>query len=70
MGGPRARNKEELPKVGHLNRIVAFIPIDGYIEGHGFRVALVKEGEGRYYSRDSPSFRCPRHRPETERPDR
>lgn len=27
------------------NRIVAFIPIDGFVEGQGFRVSLVVEGE-------------------------
>lgn len=26
-------------------RVVAFIPVDGYVEGHGWRVSLVIEGE-------------------------
>lgn len=26
-------------------RMVAFIPVDGHVEGHGYRVSLVIEGE-------------------------
>lgn len=29
-------------------RLVAFIPIDGFVEGRGYRVAFVTEGEAGY----------------------
>lgn len=31
------------------NRMVYFIPVQDYVPDHGYRVAIVKEGEGGYY---------------------
>lgn len=36
---------KNVPSIDPKARIVAFIPLDGYIEGHGYRVSLVVEGE-------------------------
>lgn len=34
-----------VPSIDPKARVVAFIPLDGYVKGHGYRVSLVVEGE-------------------------
>lgn len=34
-----------LPDLNPNARMIVFIPLDGYVEGHGWRVSIVVEGE-------------------------
>lgn len=43
---PPRTKKEPLPKVGDQKRLVYFVSIDSYVEGHGWRVSVVEEGKG------------------------
>lgn len=47
MNKPSKTPTQEAPKVE--GRMCVYIPINGYVEGEGYRVSIVKEGESGHF---------------------